>query len=211
MQCFYSRCIFSQKEDILVYAIIPSPLVPPDAIRKLPLHIPWCTWLMLFLVRGGQVGGRGDDNVPWTCTHACYGAGISGGRFLQLVHMCDKVSVNNNTSWSCTHGWCYVGQGKGLVSGQGVITFFQLIHVCATVLVGRWPSLNLHYMCDTVSVDDEVSWLCTRGWCFAQGKKGVGGGSWSLCSCVMRCRRRITYILPFLAYLCNHFLDQCCG
>lgn len=56
---FLFKMHFSQKEDILVYAIIPSPLVPPDAIRKLPLHIPWCTWLMLFWSGVGRLGGGG--------------------------------------------------------------------------------------------------------------------------------------------------------
>ena len=31
----------------------------------------------------------------------------------ELARMCDTLLADDNVPWTCTHGWCYAGQGKG--------------------------------------------------------------------------------------------------
>ena len=70
----------------------------------------WNSLFLHTLTHGqGWVGGGGDDDVSFTCTHlTCYALDVS---------------------CTCTHVTCYASDGQGWVGGVGMMTFLSLAHM----------------------------------------------------------------------------------
>ena len=99
-------------------------------------------------------GGGGDDNVPWTCTHAwCYANWWL--RDVNILWTC----IHLDATQMCTHVWCYTQMCTHVWTTQigffGMLTFLDLAHMFDATQIGFFGMLTL------------IPWTCTHVWCYA--------------------------------------------